>query len=87
MPHTDFGCLILVAQDQNGGLQVKSTSGVWLDVPHIKNSFVINVGDMFHRLSSGRFFSTLHRVLKLSGGLLFKNGCRDILFLPVEPGG
>ena len=42
-PQSDFGCLTLLAQDQTEGLQVKSTSGVWLDVLHIKNSFVLNV--------------------------------------------
>ena len=66
-PHTDFGCLTLLAQDQTGGLQVKSSSGAWLDVPHINSSFVLNVGDMLHRLSNGRLLSTPHRVISLSG--------------------
>ena len=65
-PHADFGCLNLLAQDQTGGLQVKSFSGVWLEVPHINSSFVLNVGDLLHRLSNGKLLSTPHRVINLS---------------------
>ena len=66
-PHTDFGCLTLLAQDQTGGLQVKSPSDVWLEVPHMKSSFVLNVGDMLHLLSNGKLLSTPHRVINHSG--------------------
>jgi len=64
-PHTDFGCLTLLAQDGVGGLQV--LAGDWIDVPQIAGSFVLNVGDMLHRWSNGVLRSTPHRVLNTSG--------------------
>ena len=66
-PHTDFGCLTLLAQDDVGGLQVKTPDGQWLDAPKIENSFIVNVGDMLHRMTNGILKSTPHRVINRSG--------------------
>ena len=70
-PHTDFGCLTLLAQDDVGGLQVRTTAGNWVDVPHRPGCLVVNVGDMLHRLSNGRLLSTPHRVINRSGRARF----------------
>jgi isopenicillin N synthase-like dioxygenase len=64
--HTDYGLLTMLYQDEVGGLQVKRGSE-WLDVPYVPNSFVVNVGDMLERLTSGRYVSALHRVINGSG--------------------
>jgi isopenicillin N synthase-like dioxygenase len=64
--HTDYGLLTLLAQDANGGLQVKTPSG-WIEAPPIGGALVCNIGDMLERLTGGRFVSTPHRVRNVSG--------------------
>ncbi len=66
-PHKDFGCLTLLAQDEVGGLQVQTPSGQWVDAPPMPDAFVVNVGDMLHRMSNGKLLSTPHRVINASG--------------------
>ncbi len=64
--HTDYGLLTLLAQDTNGGLQVKSRRG-WVEAPPIPGTLVCNIGDMLDRLTGGWYRSTPHRVKNVSG--------------------
>ncbi len=65
-PHTDFGVLTLLLQDNSGGLQVQSTSGEWIEAPPIPGTLVCNIGDLLARWSNNRFASTVHRVINRS---------------------
>ena len=62
-PHTDFGVLTLLLQDDSGGLQVKNLTGDWIEAPQIPGTLVCNIGDLLERWSNRRFKSTLHRVI------------------------
>lgn len=59
--HTDYGLLTLLAQDEQGGLEVKS-QGQWIEAPPIEGTLVCNIGDMLDRLTGGWYVSTPHRV-------------------------
>jgi isopenicillin N synthase-like dioxygenase len=64
--HTDYGLLTLLAQDDAGGLQVKTQRG-WIDAPPIAGTLVCNIGDMLDRLTRGLYRSTPHRAKNTSG--------------------
>ena len=66
-PHTDYGFLTLLLQDDAGGLQVKTQDGRWLEAPPRPGTLVMNTADMLHRWSNGRLLSTPHRVINRSG--------------------
>lgn len=66
-PHTDYGFITLLAQDDVGGLEVMNKDGDWIPAPPIPGSFVMNVGDILARWSNDVFVSTPHRVINRSG--------------------
>lgn len=60
--HTDYGFITQLFQEDVGGLQVFNRQKKWLDVEPLKNTTVINSGDLLERWTNGRYRSTLHRV-------------------------
>ncbi|WCJ20135.1 1-aminocyclopropane-1-carboxylate oxidase 2 [Euphorbia peplus] len=66
--HTDAGGIILLFQDhQVSGLQLLK-DGQWVDVPPLKHSIVINLGDQLEVISNGKYKSVMHRVIAQTDG-------------------
>jgi len=63
--HTDFGLLTILKQESDGLEVLSPTTNEWVCAPAIPNTFVCNVGDMFDRMTGGRFKSRSHRVRNL----------------------
>jgi isopenicillin N synthase-like dioxygenase len=63
-PHTDFGTITVLDRHEAGsGLQVQTPSGDWVDAPYVPGSLTVNIGDLLHRWTGGRYLSNKHRVL------------------------
>ncbi|XP_008442759.2 probable 2-oxoglutarate-dependent dioxygenase SLC1 [Cucumis melo] len=61
-PHSDYGFLTLLLQDQVEGLQIHYKQK-WVTVQPLPNSFVVNIGDHLEIFSNGKYKSVLHRVV------------------------
>ncbi|WP_343652639.1 2-oxoglutarate and iron-dependent oxygenase domain-containing protein [Herbaspirillum sp.] len=61
--HTDWGLVTILAQDAIGGLEVCNAEGQWVSAPPIRDSFVVNIGDLLQRWSNDLYHSNPHRVL------------------------
>lgn len=64
--HTDFGCLTLLLQNDEAGLEIQAADA-WLPIPCLPEHIVVNIGDMMHRWTNGKYCSTRHRVVNRSG--------------------
>ncbi|OIW35715.1 2OG-Fe(II) oxygenase [Coniochaeta ligniaria NRRL 30616] len=59
--HTDLQFFTMLWQDRNGGLQVLTREGQWLNAMPVEGTFVVNIGDYLQRITNDRFISTVHR--------------------------
>ncbi|KAK9118314.1 hypothetical protein Scep_016407 [Stephania cephalantha] len=63
-PHTDSSLFTILHGTQPfAGLQVLKDGIGWVPVPPVSGALVVNIGDILHILSNGRFHSVLHRVV------------------------
>ncbi|CAK8569465.1 unnamed protein product [Lathyrus sativus] len=61
--HTDPGFVITLMQDVNGGLQVLSHKGNWINVYIPHHAILIQLGDHLEILTNGKYKSHVHRVI------------------------
>jgi len=65
--HEDINLITLLPAATAPGLQVKDTSGNWLDIPCDPGQIIINSGDMLQMASQGYYKSTTHQVVNPRG--------------------
>lgn len=66
--HTDFGCLTLLLQRDEAGLEIELADGDWLHVPCARDHVTVNIGDMMARWTNNLYASTRHRVINKGTG-------------------
>ncbi|MFK8083677.1 MAG: isopenicillin N synthase family dioxygenase [Granulosicoccus sp.] len=62
-PHTDYGCLTLLATDGTPGLEIQDRNGHWAGISASPGTFVVNFGEMLQMWTAGQVVATPHRVL------------------------
>ncbi len=62
-PHTDHGIVTILWQDGSGGLEILDRDGNWIAAPPVRGSYVVNVGALMKRCTTGRFRATVPRVI------------------------
>ena len=83
--HEDINLITILPAANEPGLQVKSKTGEWLDVPSDFGNLIINIGDMLQEASGGYFPSTSHRVINPEGVDMSKSRISLPLFLHPRP--
>ncbi len=65
--HSDYGSFTLLFQDEVGGLEVCTAEGEWIGAPYIRDTIIVNTGDLMQRWTNHVFCSTKHRVIIPTG--------------------
>jgi isopenicillin N synthase-like dioxygenase len=87
-PHTDAGCLVMLLQDDAGGLEVQNCDGDWIKAPPMDGTYVVNIGEMLQLWSNNYFQATPHRVINTSNRIrhsapFFLEPCLDTRVTPL----
>ena len=62
-PHEDINLITLLCGATDEGLELRTTTGRWLEVPARPGEIVADVGDMLARVTNRRLPATTHRVV------------------------
>ncbi|KAL1629951.1 hypothetical protein SLS54_000810 [Diplodia seriata] len=60
--HTDLQLFSILWQDHQGGLQVLTSQGEWINVKPVEGALGVNIADFLMRITNDRWKSTVHRV-------------------------
>lgn len=73
-PHADTSFFTILAQAEVPGLMLRMPGGgpdggtsSWISVPALPRTFLVNSGEILHRLTNGRFQNAVHRVDRQRG--------------------
>lgn len=61
--HHDAGFLTVLATGGTPGLEVQNAAGDWIAVPNVDDGLVINLGEVFQKMTGNYFVATPHRVV------------------------
>ncbi|GLJ41196.1 hypothetical protein SUGI_0852780 [Cryptomeria japonica] len=61
--HADRGCLTILRNDEEEGLQVRSKEGKWINIKPSPHSLIVNLGICFNAWSNDRYMCAVHRVI------------------------
>ena len=59
-PHVDTSFCTILAQDQPGLTIFSERRKVWVNAPVVKDSFIVNTGELLKQWTNDRFLSTRH---------------------------
>lgn len=60
--HTDLQLFTILWQDYQGGLQVLTSHGEWINVTPVEGALGVNIADFLMRITNDRWKSTVHRI-------------------------
>lgn len=66
--HGDINLITLLPAATASGLEVMDSKGNWVKVQDVRDSIVVNVGDMLELATEGYLKSTIHRVVNTTEG-------------------
>ena len=61
--HEDINMMTLLSEATEPGLELLTRDGEWLPIHPVPGQLIADTGDMFQRLTNGRFPATTHRVV------------------------
>lgn len=61
--HTDINLITILVAGTESGLELQTKNGEWIPVEAEQDSIVVNIGDMFSRMTNDKLPSTVHRVV------------------------
>src|SRR6201993_725574 len=67
-PHPDTSFLTLLAPNDVPGLAFRTQTGDWIDVPTVRDGFIVNGGQLLLRWTNDTFLATPHRAVNRTGG-------------------
>jgi isopenicillin N synthase-like dioxygenase len=62
-PHTDWGLLTIILQNEISGCLQYRKDNQWIDVPYHPSGLIFNLGDYFHLVTHGEYHAPVHRVV------------------------